>query len=112
MYGFHKQRYHEYGHESTYQYFAHDHFRKGDSESEEQGARRLLAAIRRKPEKKKKAMALTQQSADNQPPPIEPEMESLSSSHEVSVVVEGRNERKSSIEGGRQEWSIEESSNS
>ena len=39
----------------NYQYFAHEHFRRGDAQTREEGARMLLAAIRRKPEKKKKA---------------------------------------------------------
>lgn len=48
MYGFHKQR-----HQNNYHHFAHEHFRKGQIENEDN--RRILAEIKRKPEKKKKA---------------------------------------------------------
>jgi hypothetical protein len=49
MYGFHKQRSHELAADHNHQYFAHEHFRRGDAQTREEGARMLLAAIRRKP---------------------------------------------------------------
>jgi hypothetical protein len=90
MYGFHKQRTHESPLDQNYQYFAHDHFRRGDAQSREEGVKLLLAAIRRKPEKKKKAGMIGQSLPDSQPPQNEqPDIESFSSVRSVSLEVEG-----------------------